>query len=923
MLSYIRQRINSGNADMQGLLSGHPRRGGQSSSFAQGAGIAGKDSPNDYGDNANALWSLYNQEAENHDKALIETWRSDMEAIIIFAGLYSATLTSFLVDSYKNLQPDPAQETAYYGRQSALSLVLISQQIALNGSQPHITPASFVPPLNFSPSSSDVRVNVYWFMSLVFSLSAALFATIIQQWVRHYMQLFQRYDHALKRARLRQYLFEGVEFSRIAVMVEAVPALIHVSLFLFFMGLGDFLFNLNTTTAIFTIIPVSLCTSIYILGTVGPVMSPQLPFQTPFSGIFWYLVQKLGGRQHHVRGSPTPVSTNMADGRMQLAMDEADGRRERDARAINWLIRNRTEESEIEPLIFSIPGSLNNSWGIMTWHEVARLGNRNGGTPPPGRSRSSRAPDANALRIAAPWSRGGGTGPIRALRGSEQSTLERLCKHVGRLLETCGKPGLFVNAEARSRRARACIQTAASLMVNMNVPSESFGVVKPMEQILAYVGRIERVRDAQFEKADVTFTMHWTCMSLLISRKLPDGGSLAVLSDSFLRALSRALHVEASSAHREAVSKAQLIDNRMESSWNRLEGLCKGLKKDGLIETREQAELALRNRGVNITQWLKDLNAVEGNRTHIDHYPDLASLSDALDHITCGLLSNFPGSSFYKPKEPLSLSQASDALFGNRVLVARQLVPPGPIIETFRAFRLRLHAFVEKNGEEDPLKLVKDLQAVWENFGGEAQFTRQRDMAERQLWRFNDLACGGFGFHVELFFLALQRLLPMESQALPESHQSFYVLTFKAMTLDWGRYRHSPGMRRILLDLLCDTAIRNRSVLSYDYPEWIEGELVSLVRNLFRGLPDGVEGIRELISAALAEVESAKNIFRNHHHKVLAVLKVLHKEAGIAAAAHAKDCLKVEQGEKARGDGTVDNGRMAPSIKSIDEVKVA
>ncbi|KAI0261939.1 hypothetical protein BC834DRAFT_893369 [Gloeopeniophorella convolvens] len=78
--------------------------------------------PEDYGESANALWTLYGKEAENHDKALIETWRSDMEAIIIFAGLYSATLTSFLVDSYKNLQPDPAQETAFYGRQSALTL---------------------------------------------------------------------------------------------------------------------------------------------------------------------------------------------------------------------------------------------------------------------------------------------------------------------------------------------------------------------------------------------------------------------------------------------------------------------------------------------------------------------------------------------------------------------------------------------------------------------------------------------------------------------------------------------------------------------------------------------------------------------------------------------------------------------------------
>lgn len=38
----------------------------------------------EYDERAAKFWSVYIQEAESHDKALIETWKDDMEGIIIF-----------------------------------------------------------------------------------------------------------------------------------------------------------------------------------------------------------------------------------------------------------------------------------------------------------------------------------------------------------------------------------------------------------------------------------------------------------------------------------------------------------------------------------------------------------------------------------------------------------------------------------------------------------------------------------------------------------------------------------------------------------------------------------------------------------------------------------------------------------------------
>jgi len=41
----------------------------------------------EYDERAAKFWSVYVEEAESHDKALIETWKDDMEGIIVFVRL--------------------------------------------------------------------------------------------------------------------------------------------------------------------------------------------------------------------------------------------------------------------------------------------------------------------------------------------------------------------------------------------------------------------------------------------------------------------------------------------------------------------------------------------------------------------------------------------------------------------------------------------------------------------------------------------------------------------------------------------------------------------------------------------------------------------------------------------------------------------
>ncbi|KAJ7776670.1 hypothetical protein B0H14DRAFT_2286519, partial [Mycena olivaceomarginata] len=96
------------------------------------------------------LWAVYVSEAEKYDKGLVESWKNDMEGMLIFAGLFSASLTAFLIESYKTLIPDSGDTTV-------ILLPQISQQLAASSNG---TPINLAPQVQFTPSSSSLICNV-------------------------------------------------------------------------------------------------------------------------------------------------------------------------------------------------------------------------------------------------------------------------------------------------------------------------------------------------------------------------------------------------------------------------------------------------------------------------------------------------------------------------------------------------------------------------------------------------------------------------------------------------------------------------------------------------------------------------------------------------------------------------------------------
>ncbi|EIN06666.1 hypothetical protein PUNSTDRAFT_31307, partial [Punctularia strigosozonata HHB-11173 SS5] len=159
--------------------------------------------------------------------------------------LFSAVVTTFVVQSYPGLQPDPTQT-------STEILTRISMQLSsLTVNQGFIN--STIPAANlqkveqFTPSTSSVVVNLLWFTSLVFSLVSALCGIFTRQWLRQYAGW--EVSSARQSVRLRQFRYNGLQRWGVPHIMTFLPILLQLSLVLFFAGLIEILWSLHRTIA--------------------------------------------------------------------------------------------------------------------------------------------------------------------------------------------------------------------------------------------------------------------------------------------------------------------------------------------------------------------------------------------------------------------------------------------------------------------------------------------------------------------------------------------------------------------------------------------------------------------------------------------------------------------------------------------------
>jgi hypothetical protein len=262
------------------------------------------------------VWRIYVDEATKFDTSLIEGCNRGIDVLLVFVsallivntadvptvyqtGLFSAVLTTFIIQSYQQLVPDVGETT------NSLLAQLVVLQAQLAGIQ--LTPAAVAPPA----SLLRIRwVNGLWFSALSCSLSTALISMLAKQWLQAYTSNISGSHH--HRARQRQSRYIQLQTWHVLPLINALPLLLHVALLLFFAGLIVLLWLVDLPITIATGIIVALAYAFYCASIFLPVIYPDCPYQHPISE---HLRQFLLGK---------PISDSNRQGSIELSLYPED-----------------------------------------------------------------------------------------------------------------------------------------------------------------------------------------------------------------------------------------------------------------------------------------------------------------------------------------------------------------------------------------------------------------------------------------------------------------------------------------------------------------------------------------------------------------------------------------------------------------------
>jgi hypothetical protein len=134
----------------------------------------------------------------------------------------------------------------------------------------------------FSPPSFAVSVNCLFFASLSASIVAALASVVSLQWVAEYDAAVSRSGSSPQdRVKRRQFRYGGMEKWKMKEIIAALPVFLYFSLVLFFAGLAQWMWNVNTTVGGVVLGGALLGGTFYLITTLLAVVFPSCSFRAP------------------------------------------------------------------------------------------------------------------------------------------------------------------------------------------------------------------------------------------------------------------------------------------------------------------------------------------------------------------------------------------------------------------------------------------------------------------------------------------------------------------------------------------------------------------------------------------------------------------------------------------------------------------
>ncbi|PIL23266.1 hypothetical protein GSI_14576 [Ganoderma sinense ZZ0214-1] len=227
-------------------------------------------------DEKEQVWSEAAEAVKTYHEEMVTAWDREMDTLLVYAGLFSAVLTAFNVQSYQLLQAQPTDPML-------AALQQISAQLnSFTVNSPFVNATQQVQPLNdtsFKAPTSAVWINTLWFSSLVCSLASASIALMVKQWLDQLRVGLS--GTSRDSARLRQYRLNGILKWQVGSIIVVLPILLQLALLLFLAGLVVLLWTLHPTVAAVTSALVGVLVLFSITVTILPTFQWDCAYLSP------------------------------------------------------------------------------------------------------------------------------------------------------------------------------------------------------------------------------------------------------------------------------------------------------------------------------------------------------------------------------------------------------------------------------------------------------------------------------------------------------------------------------------------------------------------------------------------------------------------------------------------------------------------
>jgi hypothetical protein len=213
-------------------------------------------------------------------------------------------------------------------------------------------------------------MNIVMFLSLFFSTMSVVVCALVKQWCQEYKRYAYPRAPPHKRGRVRTYLFNGLEQFQMRRFIYGVQVALHISVFLFFWAVSDFLYNIYQPVG--NVARYCLLTSlvVYAAFSISPLVFINSPYHTALTppirgaGVLILIAFRvlLGFLPFFQKRSSSfswlPYFKGIRFDRTRFLVEQANERAENlDKDAMEWLLtEDYLSDTSMDKFLESLPG---------------------------------------------------------------------------------------------------------------------------------------------------------------------------------------------------------------------------------------------------------------------------------------------------------------------------------------------------------------------------------------------------------------------------------------------------------------------------------------------------------------------------------------------------------------------------------------